>query len=63
MKIEPTAKNKERLLLKQPLTDCEMTPGWNSSGWLADEIKIYPNKLKKISYENQRDTFLETKRE
>ena len=48
---------------KQPLTACEMAPVWNSSGWLADEIKIYPNKLQKISYENQRDSFLEAKRE
>lgn len=55
MRIDTTATNKEKLLKKQPLTSCEIAPGWNSSGWLADEIKIYPNKLKKVSFENQRE--------
>ena len=63
MKIEPTAKNKENLLRKQPLTSCELQPGWNSSGWLADEIKIYPNKIKRANYENSRDNMLEQKRQ
>lgn len=35
-----------------------MTPSWNSSGWLADFIQIYPNKLKKVTFENQRESFL-----
>lgn len=63
MGIMPTLINKEKLLKKQPLTACELQPEWNSSGWLADGIKIYPNKIKKISYENGRDEFLERKRE
>ena len=59
MNIQPTARNKKLLLEKKPLTACEITPSWNSSGWLADYVNIYPNKIKKQSYENQRDLFLQ----
>ena len=51
------------LLQRKPLTACELLPSWNSSGWLADFIQIYPNKLKKQSFENQRENFLQTKLE
>jgi hypothetical protein len=37
------------------LTACEIEPSWNSSGWLADFILIKPNKLKKATFENQRE--------
>ena len=42
MKIEPNAKNKAILLQKNPLTSCHLQTGWNNSGWLADNLFIYP---------------------
>ena len=33
-------------------------PGWNNSGWLADQLLIYPQKLKMKSYERDREEFL-----
>jgi len=47
MQIQPTSRNKLNLLHKKPLTSCEISPSWNSSGWLADFVQIYPNKMKK----------------
>jgi hypothetical protein len=58
MKIEPTQNNKIKLLKKNPLTSCQIDSGWNSSGWLANEIRIYPQKLAKDSYETGKDDFL-----
>lgn len=58
MNIDPTLRNKATLLAKKPLTACEVTPSWNSSGWLADFIQIYPNKPKKQTFENQREAYL-----
>ena len=51
MGIEANPKNIARLLKTQPLSSCEFSPGWNSSGWLADMLYIYPNKLKKNSFD------------
>ncbi len=63
MKINPTQRNKLLLLQRKPLTACEVTPSWNSSGWLADFVQIYPNKIKKTSFENQREKFLQLKQD
>ena len=62
MRIEPTARNKAKLLKKSPLTACDLEPGWNNSGWLADSIAIYPNRSKTSkTYENDRDNIMESK--
>jgi hypothetical protein len=58
MKIEPTMRNKIQILQQKPLTNCEITPSWNSSGWLADFVQIYPNRTKKRTFENSRDSFV-----
>jgi hypothetical protein len=50
-------------LKTQPLSSCEFSPGWNSSGWLADVLYIYPNKLKKQSFDTNRDAILQLKEE
>jgi hypothetical protein len=51
MGIEANSKNIAKLLKTQPLSSCEFSPGWNNSGWLADVLYIYPNKLKKQSFD------------
>jgi hypothetical protein len=56
--IEPNPKNIANLLLHAPLSSCEFSPGWNNSGWLADVLYIYPNKVKKQTFENNREAFL-----
>jgi len=62
MRIEPTTRNKAKLLKKSPLTSCVLVPGWSNSGWLADTIAVYPNKSKTDkTYENDRDNIVETK--
>ena len=43
MNIEPNGPNKNKLLEQQPLTACLIVPSWNSSGWLADQLQIFPN--------------------
>ena len=58
MGIEANPKNIQKLLKTQPLSSCEFSPGWNSSGWLADMLYIYPNKLKKQSFDTNRDAIL-----
>jgi NADH:ubiquinone oxidoreductase subunit len=58
MKIEPTQNNKIKLLKKNPLTSCMIESGWNSSGWLANEVRIYPQKVSKTSFETEREDFL-----
>jgi hypothetical protein len=40
------------LLKRKPLTACEICPSWDSSGWLADQVVIFPNKKKKQTFEN-----------
>lgn len=62
MDIEPSQKNREALLSQQPLTACQLDPGWNNSGWLADSINIYPNRLKRKTYENTREEYLEQRK-
>ena len=37
-----TPQNIEGVLEKAPLSSCELVPGWNNSGWLADTITIVP---------------------
>ena len=59
--IEPNSKNIANLLKTAPLSSCEFSPGWNNSGWLADVLYIYPNKLKKQSFENNREAILQMK--
>ena len=61
MKIVPSQKNKTLLLSRKPLTSCEIVPIQNSSSWLADQIQIYPNRLKKKTFENTREEFLQKK--
>ena len=61
MSIEPNAKNIANLLKTAPLSSCEFSPGWNNSGWLADVLYIYPNKVKKQTFETNRDAILQIK--
>ena len=56
MNIEPNQKNKTALLQRKPLTACEINPGWDGSGWLADFVIIYPNKNKSKTFEQHRET-------
>ena len=53
--LSATQANIDKLLMKNPLSSCEISCGWNTSGWLADTIQIYPNRPKKKSFDNQRD--------
>lgn len=63
MKIEPNPKNKALLLQKNPLTSCHLQTGWNNSGWLADNLFIYPMRQKtEKTYENNREAILELKK-
>ena len=34
-------------LEKAPLSSCEIIPGWNNSGWLADTVTLIPLSYKK----------------
>ena len=61
MGIEPNSKNIANLLKTAPLSSCEFSPGWNNSGWLADVLYIYPNKVKKQTFENNREAILQMK--
>lgn len=61
--IEPNPKNIANLLKHAPLSSCEFSPGWNNSGWLADVLYIYPNKVKKQTFENNRENYLQLKGE
>lgn len=63
MGVEANARNIARLLKTQPLSSCEFAPGWNSSGWLADILYIYPNKVKKQSFDSNREAMLQMKEE
>ena len=63
MKIEPSWKNKEKILKKKPLTNCPLQSGWNNSGWIADFLSIYPNRSKTDkTYENNRENIVQMKR-
>lgn len=63
MKIEPSWKNKEKILKKKPLTNCHLQSGWNNSGWIADLLSIYPNRSKTDkTYENNRENIVQMKR-
>jgi hypothetical protein len=42
MGLSATQTNIEKILQKSPLSSCEISCGWNTSGWLADTIYIYP---------------------
>ena len=62
MNINPTKTRKQLLLQQKPLTSCYVDKIRNSSGWLADQILIYPNRLKKkCSFESERDQKLKEK--
>ena len=62
MNINPTKTRKQLLLQQKPLTSCYIDKMRNSSGWLADQILIYPNRLKKkCSFESERDQKLKEK--
>jgi hypothetical protein len=52
MGVNPTVKMISNVLKTAPLSSCEMTSGWNNSGWLADVLHIYPNKAKKYTFED-----------
>lgn len=47
MRINPTHNAIIRLLKTNPLSSCEMSSTWNSTGWLADQVIIYPMRTKK----------------
>ena len=63
MGIEANGRNIAKLLKTQPLSSCEFSPGWNNSGWLADVLYIYPNKLKKQSFDSNRDAIIQLREE
>lgn len=63
MGIEANVRNIAKLLKTQPLSSCEFSPGWNNSGWLADVLYIYPNKLKKQSFDSNRDAIIQLREE
>lgn len=45
-----TAQNRTRILTQKPLTGCDIQVQWTSSGWLADNVLIYPNKKANKSF-------------
>ena len=47
MNINPTPNAIIRLLKANPLSSCEISSSWNSTGWLADQLIIYPMRTKK----------------
>ena len=49
--LKPNAINKRNVLERRPLTSCEVVANWNSSGWLADNVQIFPHKPKRNSFE------------
>ena len=51
MGLTPTQANIDKILMKSPLSSCEINCTWNTSGWLADVIMIYPNRISKKSFE------------
>jgi hypothetical protein len=53
MRINPTVRMISKVLKTAPLSRCEMTSGWNNSGWLADVLYIYPHKPKKYTFEDE----------
>jgi hypothetical protein len=53
MRINPTVRMITKVLKTAPLSSCEMTSGWNNSGWLADVLYIYPHKPKKYTFEDE----------
>lgn len=57
--IEANARNIARLLKEHPLSSCEFSPGWNNSGWLADVLYIYPTKIKRVSFDSNRDNIIQ----
>lgn len=61
MGIEANTRNIARLLKQQPLSSCEFSPGWNNSGWLADVLYIYPNKIKKASFDANREVIIQAR--
>lgn len=63
MSVEANPSNIARLLKTQPLSSCEFAPGWNNSGWLADVLHIYPNKIKKQTFDSNRDAIIQTRDE
>jgi hypothetical protein len=63
MGIEANPRNIARLKKTQPLSSCEFAPGWNSSGWLADVLYIYPNKVKKQSFDSNREAIMQAREE
>ena len=48
---QPTQTNIANLLKNAPLSGCELSTGWNNSGWLADVLYIYPFKKNRKSFE------------
>lgn len=49
MGINPTPNAIIRHLKSNPLSSCEISSSWNSTGWLADQLIIYPMR-KKLSF-------------
>ena len=59
LELAPTQANIDNLLEKKPLSQCEISSGWSSNGWLADSISIYPNKINSKCFDKQRDAIVE----
>ena len=52
--MAPTQANIDSLLMKKPLSQCEVTSNWSTHGWLADNVIIHPNKPGKKSFDKCR---------
>jgi hypothetical protein len=64
MNIKPTKARKQIFLQRKPLTSVEITATQNNSGWLADYVHIYPNRInKKNCFEAKRDLIVQAKQD
>jgi len=56
MGINPTKNAIIRLLKSNPLSNCEISSSWSSTGWLADQLIIYPMRTKNSFNESYNPT-------
>ena len=61
MGINPTKNAIIRLLKSNPLSNCEISSSWNSTGWLADQLIIYPMRTKNSFNESYNPTSINKK--
>ena len=48
LNIEPTVLNIRQLLIMKPLSECQIISGGWSEGGLATNIKVIPNKVRRV---------------